>query len=325
MIPFFSIIIPVYNVERFIGACIESVLNQEMTDYEIILVNDGSTDQSYQICREKAAHNTKCILVSQENQGLSAARNSGIEHSCGKYLIFLDGDDMLAEHALETCRQILIEENYPEILVNRAQYIDIEGKPIKYSSDFAPRINQLRICEQYKVCYLDGEIQPWACAYVCMGTYIKKKKLYFQRNLLHEDELWTPQAFLNCQSVKFNHGILFLYRQGRDGSISQHLTLKNVIAKLRVIRSLENLFQGDKEKKALLMVRSAMIYWGILDSIVRYGIDYSDVEEELYIRSEVLLKSRKFKYQFVYFTIRIIGISRMLKLLKKVNGHNEKV
>ena len=97
--PVVSVVVPVYNTELFLEECLHSLEKQTLTDIEIILVNDGSTDNSGELLREYAGKDARCVYVEQANQGLSAARNTGIEYASGHYLAFLDSDDWLAENA----------------------------------------------------------------------------------------------------------------------------------------------------------------------------------------------------------------------------------
>lgn len=99
--PVVSVVVPVYNTEPFLAECLHSLEKQTLTDIEIILVNDGSTDNSGRLLREYADKDARFVYVEQENQGLSAARNTGMEHASGHYLAFLDSDDWLAENALQ--------------------------------------------------------------------------------------------------------------------------------------------------------------------------------------------------------------------------------
>ena len=90
-----SVIIPVYNVEKYLRICLESILNQNFKGYEIILINDGSTDNSLNICREYEKKYSNIIVINEENSGPSAARNKGLEYAKGKYISFIDSDDEL--------------------------------------------------------------------------------------------------------------------------------------------------------------------------------------------------------------------------------------
>ena len=98
-----SVIIPVYNVEKYLNACIESVLSQSFNDYEIILVDDGSTDNSGALCDEFAAKYDSISVIHQENKGLGGARNTGIDAAKGSYILFLDSDDTIDPDCLKIC------------------------------------------------------------------------------------------------------------------------------------------------------------------------------------------------------------------------------
>lgn len=318
MTPFFSVIIPIYNIEKYVEACLDSVLRQEENDYEIIAVIDGSTDSSYEICKAKAEQFPQIRLVVQVNQGLSEARNQGILHANGQYLVFLDGDDMLAEHALQECRHALEQNNYPDVLVNRARYMDLLGKQLEDSLDFPENINELDNVEQFKICFIEGKFKPWAWVNIYKRTYIVDNHMTFKKGLLHEDELWTPQVFLHCQNIVFSRGILVQYRLARGESISTHITMKNIKAKLKIIDLLQTLYPEDEKKKVLLQRRAGMIYWGVLNDIARYRLEYTEIKHELKQKKYFLRLSKK--HRILYYGVLVLGIDNTIRLLKIVRS-----
>lgn len=97
MTPFFSVVIPVYNAEKYINRCVESILQQSFENFEVVLVDDGSTDRSMEICEELAQKDTRVLFFHQKNQGVSAARNKGMSMAKGRYLVFVDADDYIRE------------------------------------------------------------------------------------------------------------------------------------------------------------------------------------------------------------------------------------
>ena len=109
--PVVSVVVPVYNTELFLGECLYSLEKQTLTDIEIILVNDGSTDNSGELLREYAGKDARCVYVEQANQGLSAARNTGIEYASGHYLAFLDSDDWITPDATESLVRAAVEDD----------------------------------------------------------------------------------------------------------------------------------------------------------------------------------------------------------------------
>ena len=132
--PKISIIIPVYNVEKYVKKCIESVINQEYTNLEIIIVNDGSTDNSGDICDYYANKDKRIILIHQENQGLSMARNNGLDIATGEYIGFVDSDDWIAPDMYYMLYDNAVRYN-ADISMCNFYYIDHNEKKTPYSNE----------------------------------------------------------------------------------------------------------------------------------------------------------------------------------------------
>ena len=119
-----SVVIPVYNVEPYIDKCLNSVFGQNQQEIEIIIVDDGSTDGSMDLVREymKEKHNIK--IIQQENRGLGAARNTGLKNAIGKYIYFLDSDDLISPDTLETCFQCAEKDNLQVVFFDAFPFLD---------------------------------------------------------------------------------------------------------------------------------------------------------------------------------------------------------
>lgn len=113
----FSIIIPIYNVERYIARCLESVLNQSYDNFEVILINDGSDDNSYEICKKYMENDNRITLISQDNKGVSSARNLGLQSATGKYVLFLDGDDAIMPSLCSKLKCIIEQSESNELII----------------------------------------------------------------------------------------------------------------------------------------------------------------------------------------------------------------
>ena len=124
--PIINIIVPVYNTETYLRRCVDSILAQTFSDYELILVDDGSTDQSGVICDEYSQKDNRVRVIHQTNQGVSAARNIGVDCSIGEYLTFVDSDDWVAERFLEVFYTNLVEAKV-DICVSLIQETDENG------------------------------------------------------------------------------------------------------------------------------------------------------------------------------------------------------
>ena len=119
-----SVIIPVYNVERYVAECIESVINQTYNDLEIIIVNDGSTDNSLKICEAYAKRDKRIKIINKENGGISSARNTGLDNATGKYIGFVDSDDYIGEDMYEKLVEACIDNNAKASVCHAVTFTD---------------------------------------------------------------------------------------------------------------------------------------------------------------------------------------------------------
>jgi glycosyltransferase involved in cell wall biosynthesis len=227
MIPFFSIIIPVYNVEKYLDRCLESVLKQQWKDYEIILVNDGSTDGSEYICKKYADRNN-VILISKENGGLSSARNTGIDNAKGQYVFLLDSDDYIDDNCLSNLAEV-IKKNKANIYIIKARSIYEDGE----QHDLHPN----KPCTVYeRNDYLASLSKYNACApyMVYNRQFLLDYDLKFYDGILHEDELWAPQVLLNAKLICYTN-VLAYYHCLRRGSITQSNNYKKRGESLKIV------------------------------------------------------------------------------------------
>lgn len=125
-----SIIIPIYNVEQYLEKCLRTIINQTYKKLEIILVNDGSVDNSGVICDSYSEHDDRIKVIHKKNEGVSIARNSGIKVATGKYLVFVDPDDYVATNHIETLYNVIEKNNDVDLVISNAIDIDEEGKVI---------------------------------------------------------------------------------------------------------------------------------------------------------------------------------------------------
>ena len=214
-----SVIIPVYNVEQYLRQCVDSVLAQTYQNIEIILVDDGSTDSSGDICNQYKNTDKRINIVHQKNAGLSEARNKGFDISNGKFITFIDSDDWIAPNFIEclVC----------EINKANADFAFCDGKCFEDS----PREYNIRQSYRRKKKYDSGtgldvfkELQLYKdfhCAvqmYMWKREFIEKNKLKFYPGILYEDMIYTFMAFLQADCVAHCHEELY-HRRFRKGSI----------------------------------------------------------------------------------------------------------
>ena len=218
--PEVSVVIPVYNVEKFLRDCVDSVLKQTFQGFEIILVDDGATDQSPALCDAYAREYANIRVIHRENGGLSAARNSGLAAAKGKYVYFLDSDDWIIPRALQTLFDIAKRENADAVLFE-ACVVDEDGRPIYHVgyTDYYYRKIVYPTCRTGKQLFTElshnGDYTP---AVPLMLMRRDAVRIPFTP-ILHEDELFTPQ-FLYSIDRACTCGEAFYVRRVRAASIT---------------------------------------------------------------------------------------------------------
>ena len=208
-----SIVIPVFNVEAYLRKCLESVINQTYKNLEIIIVNDGSTDDSHQICKEYADKDSRIILISQDNQGLSGARNTGLKHVTGDYIFFIDSDDWIRADALEQAMSLAIEYNADCVACGSSkQFDEVEKTESKIT---------IRKYSGIEFAYLMTKPGGYFC--YAWGRLIKKEYIpciSFPVCYTFEDIPVMPKLISSMKTIIYTSQILYFYRQ-RKGSISK--------------------------------------------------------------------------------------------------------
>lgn len=218
-----SIIIPVFNVEKYLADCLDSVLAQTFEDFEVILVNDGSTDQSPEICRRYVENDSRFILLNQKNQGLSAARNFGLMNSNSKYIYFLDSDDWIEKTCLEELIAIAVSGQY-DIVVHNVN--KIEGGVVNRKKIWTIPGNKEVTRDD-----LSGQvlIQPcWAWNKLYSREFLIKNKLLFVNGLHYEDVPFFVECILTAKKIYYTESYLINYRVSREGSITTEKGFKSL-------------------------------------------------------------------------------------------------
>lgn len=212
-----TIIVPVYNVENFIDECIQSILNQSMTNIEIILVNDGSTDSSGQKCNEWSRHDNRIKVIHKKNGGLSSSRNVGLDHAKGKYISFVDSDDIIDLKFVETLVHEL--KDNVELAVAPINLFFEDGTIKEFY-----KAKELKIhSTEYIVDILNHRIDNS----VCNKMFIREKigQLRFKEGIINEDFPFMISYLNSISNVALTNKHPYYYRQ-RTGSITQQANPK---------------------------------------------------------------------------------------------------
>ena len=223
--PLFSIIIPVYNVEPYLSECLDSIASQTLTNFEVICVNDGSTDNSLSILEEYAKRDNRFKVFTQENQGVGVARNFALEAAQGKYIMFVDPDDWIVENALEEIYNYFIKTDAEVIEFDYKKYFEYSGN--WHYLNHAKSLKKDYGVDLYKKAYynwrdlkrgalLREELHAWTRAYT--KEFLDRVEAKFAPVRLGEDHLFCIIVLLNAGKIFYLDKYLYNYRC-REGSI----------------------------------------------------------------------------------------------------------
>ncbi len=228
-----SIVVPVYNVEKYISKCIDSILSQSYDDIEVLIVNDGSTDNSDQIVRQYAKKDSRIKYFTQKNSGLSSARNTGIKNSSGEYICFVDSDDWVSRDYIEKMHSLMVNDG-SDMAICGMCYIYADGKVKKNT----PVIKRNRCINKKEAiaCLLEGKEYKFHAV-----NKMYKKRLFTDNNILfptgkvYEDMFTTYRLMLRTKKVSLVKDSLYYYLQNRDGSILHQAFNKKRLDMLKVL------------------------------------------------------------------------------------------
>ena len=270
-----SIIIPVYNIANYLDDCLRTVFTQELNDFEVICVNDGSTDSSQAIIDKYSALHANLICLVQSNQGLSAARNNGLSIAKGDYIFFLDGDDTLANStSLKAILHQSISLNVDMCVFNAL----VDGNKT-YMSNF-PKTDKVMSgidMMHHFISHCRTVMEPvWA--YLYRRRFLLDNALSFKKGIYHEDVLFTPQALtLSKITICIDEAVVD-YNTHRNNSITSHVTTKHFTDKLNSARELCAFFKNRNVPEKI----AGRIVYNIYVETIQTAIDNNvDIHEQL--------------------------------------------
>ena len=232
MQPFFSIITPVYNAEKYIQKCIESIQDQKFSDFELLLVNDGSLDNSGGLCDSYAVKDLRIQVFHKKNGGASSARNFGLDEATGKYIIFLDSDDYFTPDTLVVCKDI-IAKNSLDILQFSLQGILSNGAPSNNKTIRQNTTETLSPDDYLK----NGQLQVCAGGSCIKRSIIEDYDIRFDEKIkLAEDQLFIISSILHSQRIKYEDIVLYNYLDNPESAthINKSQDVTNSIKALEV-------------------------------------------------------------------------------------------
>lgn len=320
----FSIIVPIYKVEKYLPQCIESVQNQSYNDYELILVDDGSPDQCPKICEEYAKNDIHIQVIHKQNGGLSAARNTGITAAKGDYIIFLDGDDCLNDNSLDNLASEL-EGNRADILIGNVLHWFEEEEIIffdnKWLVDYSKNRSLSDLCEIYVKKKALIPWRAWQSAYRL--DFIKDHQLWFDADIIGaEDCDYFFKLLPFVKNYILSECAIVKYRANREGSIVNKPSYNSIIGQLFVFKKLfdaSNEFTNPKIMKTYFSDKftNIIILVNKIQNIDEKKACLNFIKTNRYILSHC---TKKPKYIVARLLWAIYGFDRGNSLLSKIHG-----
>lgn len=259
--PKISIIIPVYNTEKYVKDAILSIMNQSIKDIEILVINDGSTDNSLQIIRELAKLDSRIRIFSQENKGSSIARNVGINKARGRYIYFMDSDDLLCKDALIKCYEKCVKNNLDFVFFDANILNEMESFSLSYNYIRSDMIED-KIYSGIDILIHLLETESYRAAvwlHFININFLKRINLIFYPGIIHEDELFSALLYIQAQKVGYIP-IAFFSRRLREGSIMvQKYSYKNIEGYFTVLSHLCQ-YSHSQNKKIQTLIDKTIRY-----------------------------------------------------------------
>ena len=227
----FSIIVPIYNVEKYLSLCLDSILSQSLSNFEVLLIDDGSSDSSLSICDMYAKRDSRIKVFHKKNEGVSIARNIGLDNACGEWIVFVDADDLLEKRALESLLACA-ERGHSEVALASTDVLAFDGSRQKYKSfedcgkkDFLP-------IKHYAL---------WG--YIFKRSLIEKNKARFVPGLAYsEDRVFLYSMSRCCETMSMTSDVVYVYRKNSNSvcasgngvrKFEQHILAANCLQKMK--------------------------------------------------------------------------------------------
>lgn len=308
-----SIIVPVYNVEKYIRSCIESIFKQGLDDasFEVIIVNDGSTDRSMEMIEYIISQHRNITVINQDNKGLSIARNNGIANAKGKYILMPDSDDLLIENSLKPLLEIALESQADLIVADFKSMTDNE---IEQTNTSLLQLEMFNYREKTGEELFLEDLNPYHC-YVWRTLYrndfLKENNMSFVPGIYIQDVPFTHECYLKAKKCIRTYWLLNIYRKGHESAtfsfnIKKTKDFCTAVAKTWELTHLDGISSRAQNKlREDIYTSFSMIIWIIIHKIDKESdrieiIDFLKRQApDLWFRNGVKQELESYMYRYV--------------------------
>ena len=321
----FSIIVPVYKTEQFLAQCINSILSQKFTDFELLLVDDGSPDNSGKICDEFALQDQRVKVIHKENGGAAAARNVGIRVARGEYLCFLDADDWWVDEDVLIKINDKIEKSKASIVQFGYKFFYQEKQT--YSTNRSGLIDEGYAktgIELLTYLVANSCLNPAAWSMSISKEFLVTNDLYFKEGLKAEDIEWAIRLFSKGGSLVFLPENIYVYRKGRKDSVTAQANYKHICDHCSIIEnSLIMLENMDNQSTSQLLINYVMYQLIIVAALPYRKVHNFSLEEKKLVAKRLMPICKNYlgrytlssKVRMATKVYKILGYTAMAKIL----------
>lgn len=298
--PRVSVIIPVYNTAKYLESALLSVSEQTLEEIEIVIINDGSTDNSEQIIEQFQKIDLRVKYYYQTNQGQSVARNTGLDNAIGEYVYFMDSDDILEKNALELCYKRCTIDNLDFVFFD-AEVFSEDGSTLQWdyirTGKMTEQILQGFEAMEKLLNIHKFRVAPWLL--FIRREFIEVSQLRFYPGIIHEDELFTTKLYIEATKVAFIPQILFHRRVRQNSTMTKKFSVRNAEGYLKVIEELR-LYSINISKNERVLIDAEI-------ALLVNSLAYQAEVFPLCLRMNVLMRMKGLKC-LKYITIKNILI-----------------
>lgn len=293
--PKISVIIPVYNTEKYLSKCLESVINQTLKDIEIIVINDGSTDSSQNIIDLYTSKDDRIISIIKENGGLSDARNMGIDNSNGNYLAFIDSDDYIDEYMLENMYN-LSQKHQSEIVLCDLVKVNEKGEEFRDLPQSPQLADKIILKDDFTIF---GEMSCFACNKIFKKSLFNKHR--FKKGIHFEDIELIPKLVLDSTVLSKINQPFYKYFERQDSITKSHT--KRGLDMFLAVNEVSNYFKNSVYNNSKTDLKRFQIFQGYYSYLayVAYVKDKSLKKNMLFALSEFLFSNSINKKEIINY------------------------
>lgn len=322
-----SVIVPVYNMEKYLPKCIDSILNQTYKNIEAIFINDGSTDNSLKILENYYQKDQRVRIINKKNEGTGAARNNGIKVSKGKYITFLDSDDWYEENFIEKLYKNLKENDSDIAMCNPKMVYDNKEKNQEINTYYFKSLNLKK--EPEKI--LRVLAMPISCSKLYKKEIIVNNNIFYPNYSFAEDVEFLYKLFLNIKKISKVEDYLYNYYQ-RDTSATKKIKEEAIEQVCNVLNNIEKYIKNKFPDNIEIFYQYKIQFIYSVSITLLSGTNNPIMIEKINKQNNLLIKGVKnkiilknFKILIYYIAIRlnkVLEISNLISLLKKgkING-----